>query len=66
MEAFVERMIKERDDLKDKVDKLDTFIKSEKFEALSHLEQIYLKNQLRFMDGYLDTLDSRIEYYEGE
>ena len=63
MEAFVERMITEKDELQDKVTKLENFINGEKFKELKGLEQVYLKEQLKFMKGYLSVLRQRINFY---
>ncbi len=63
MEAFVERMIVEKNELQDKVTKLENFINGEKFKELKGLEQVYLKEQLKFMKGYLSVLRQRINFY---
>lgn len=63
MEAFVERMITEKDELRDKVTKLENFVTGEKFKELKGLEQVYLKEQLKFMKGYLSVLRQRINFY---
>lgn len=63
MEAFVERMIVEKDELQDKVTKLENFVTGEKFKELKRLEQVYLKEQLKFMKGYLSVLRQRINFY---
>jgi len=63
MEAFVERMIVEKDELQDKVTKLENFVNGEKFKELKGLEQVYLKEQLSFMRGYLSVLRQRINFY---
>ena len=63
MEAFVERMIIEKDELQDKVTKLENFVNGEKFRELRGLEQVYLKEQLKFMRGYLSVLRQRINFY---
>ena len=63
MEAFVERMITEKDELQDKVTKLEKFVNGEKFKELKGLEQVYLKEQLSFMRGYLNVLRQRINFY---
>ena len=63
MEAFVERMITEKDELQDRVTKLENFVNGEKFKELKGLEQIYLKEQLKFMRGYLSVLRQRINFY---
>ena len=63
MEAFVERMITEKDEWQDKVTKLENFVTGEKFKELKGLEQVYLKEQLKFMKGYLSVLRQRINFY---
>lgn len=63
MEAFVERMITEKDELQDRVTKLENFVNGEKFRELKGLEQVYLKEQLKFMRGYLSVLRQRINFY---
>lgn len=63
MEAFIERMIIEKNELQDKVTKLENFINGEKFKELKGLEQVYLKEQLKFMKGYLSVLRQRINFY---
>ena len=63
METFVERMVKEKDELQDKVTKLEIFINGEKFKELKGLEQVYLKEQLTHMRAYLSVLRQRINFY---
>lgn len=63
METFVERMITEKDELQDRVTKLENFVNGEKFKELKGLEQVYLKEQLKFMRGYLSVLRQRINFY---
>ena len=63
METFVERMITEKDELQDRVTKLENFVNGEKFRELRGLEQVYLKEQLKFMRGYLSVLKQRINFY---
>ena len=63
MKAFVERMIVEKDELQDRVTKLENFVNGENFRELKGLEQVYLKEQLKFMRGYLSVLRQRINFY---
>lgn len=63
METFVERMVVEKDELQDKVTKLENFVNGEKFKELRGMEQVYLKEQLSFMRGYLSVLRQRINFY---
>ncbi|WP_338964858.1 crAss001_48 related protein [Fusobacterium nucleatum] len=64
METFVERMVVEKDELQDKVTKLENFVNGERFKELKGLEQVYLKEQLKFMKGYLSVLRQRINFYK--
>lgn len=64
METFVERMVVEKDELQDKVTKLENFVNGERFKELKSLEQVYLKEQLKFMKGYLSVLRQRINFYK--
>lgn len=63
MEAFVERMVVEKNELQDRVTKLENFVNGEQFKELKGLEQVYLKEQLKFMRGYLSVLRQRINFY---
>ena len=63
MGTFIERIVVEKDELQDKVTKLENFINGEKFKELKGLEQVYLKEQLKFMRGYLSVLRQRINFY---
>ena len=63
MESFIERMVVEKNELQDKVTKLENFVTGEKFKELKGLEQVYLKEQLKFMNGYLSVLRQRINFY---
>jgi len=63
VEAFVERMVVEKNELQDRVTKLENFVNWEKFKELKGLEQVYLKEQLKFMRGYISVLRQRINFY---
>ncbi len=60
MSDYVQRMRKERDELKIKADKLQVFIKSEKFEKLDKEYKALLNRQLGVMTEYLVVLGQRI------
>lgn len=64
MESFLDRIIKEKDDLQDKIIKLDRFFTTDTFENLSPVEKMHLKDQMRYMSAYLSTLRQRINFYE--
>jgi len=57
----IDRMKKERNELKDKCEDLSKFIHlNPTFKTLVHDEQVRLIKQLGFMQAYLDVLDSRL------
>lgn len=58
---WIDRLKKEREELKDKVVKLDEFICSHSFTALSEANRIALQRQLNIMDEYLKILTVRLE-----
>lgn len=58
---YVNRMIFERSDLKEKVTKLDKFIDSDKFSELSIVKQDLLVNQYNAMLTYLGILEMRLK-----
>lgn len=61
MGNHIDRMKKERNELKDKCADLSKFIYlNHVFKTLVHDEQVRLIKQLGFMQAYLDVLDSRL------
>lgn len=66
MESFLERIIKEKDDLQEKIIKLDRFFTTDTFDKLSTIEQMHLRDQMRYMSAYLSTLRQRINFYESK
>lgn len=64
MEPHQLRVVNERDELKDKLDKLDIFINSDKFTELVETEEQHrLMRQANLMSSYLDVLNERILYF---
>lgn len=61
MEDFKKRLLEERDQLSEKVNKLDTFFESRKVYKLSVLQQDLLYQQFEAMITYLDCLERRID-----
>jgi hypothetical protein len=59
--SFIERLTKEREELSDKVEKIFTFVVSEKFNELDEQNKMLLFHQERHMRNYLGVLDQRIE-----
>lgn len=60
-EDYKDRIRKEHDDLKTKIDKLISFIYGDKFEELDLVRQELLVKQLRVMEEYLSILVERME-----
>lgn len=62
MNDYIDRMKKERNELKDKYEKLGSFIFGEEteFNNLDKTNQALLMEQLTHMKGYLTTLDTRL------
>lgn len=57
------RVVKERVELADKVDKLRQFVNSEQFNTLESLDRTLLADQLQTMDQYLNILQRRSVNY---
>lgn len=64
MKDYQLRVIEERDDLKIKLDKLISFSNTDKFYQAPMMEQLYLEDQADYMEGYLETLNRRIEFWK--
>jgi hypothetical protein len=65
MQAYQERVIEERNDLVEKVNKLTEFLdNSEAVSTLLPGEEGRLKTQLAVMQAYVEVLDSRIEFFQ--
>ena len=60
-EAYQERVMVERAELDDKVQKLIRFIAGAGYQNLEFAEQVLLVEQLAFMEAYRRVLDARIE-----
>lgn len=61
MSDFKTRLLEERDQLQERVIKLDAFLDSEAFETISEKQQLLLDDQLALMEDYLWILNTRIE-----
>lgn len=62
---FVQRMLNERHELEDRIVKLEAFINSGSphYENLPDDVQGYMKDQLKYMQGYSDKLCMRLDYF---
>lgn len=56
MEEYQERVIEERDALRNRANKLADFFVTDDYRDLIHADQYLLKNQLIAMNEYLDIL----------
>lgn len=65
-ETFFDRLVRERDELKDKVEKLASFLSDdEKATKISGKFQVsFLHRQLFYMNHYLGILNERIDHLE--
>lgn len=60
-ESVRERVVKEQNELRDKITKLALFIYSAKIETVDEKQARLLKAQLRVMEEYNDILTERLE-----
>lgn len=60
MEGYQARLITEYDDLKGKIERLETFLQSDTFKSLPVYECIDLQEQLMHMQNYLRILWKRL------
>lgn len=63
METFIDRMIDEERQLKERISKACDFTLTNDFRELTHTERYLLQEQIRFMRGYYSCLQARIDYY---
>lgn len=60
MSDFRARLSMEFSELTIKVEKLEAFIVSDKYDSLPEVDRKDLKEQLRYMKGYLSVLNRRV------
>ena len=60
-ESVRERVVKEQNELRDKIAKLALFVYSAKIETVDEKQAKLLKAQLRVMEEYNDILTERLE-----
>lgn len=60
MEMHQQRVVVEKQDLDDKIDKLDTFLHGAMYPKLLHIEQMRLMRQFCHMKDYSSVLGERI------
>lgn len=66
MQPHEKRVVDECFELSNKVDKLKTFLESDKSESINSYDKILLKQQLQHMSNYLDVLERRIVIFGGD
>ena len=64
MKDFIERILKENEELALKIEKLQNFIRSDSYIELSLIEKDMLEAQLLFMKKYNEILKRRIKFYK--
>lgn len=64
VQSFLDRLHVERDELRDRLGKLTSFLASVKFAEVEREEAERLKGQEIAMGHYLGILDARIAYHE--
>lgn len=62
MSDLIQRLIDERIDLEEKLDKLDLFLMSEKADQIEKIQLALLKIQAAAMSTYLQCLIERLNY----
>ena len=65
MQPHEKRVVEECFELSNKVDKLKTFLESDKSNTINIYDKILLKQQLQHMSNYLDVLARRIVRFGG-
>ena len=60
MEQWQERVIQEKKELDEKIDKLKKFLDEESIDALDQTERLRLEVQLTIMESYSNILKARI------
>lgn len=65
-DSWENRLLEERRQLSDRCGKLATFLSTDQFRLLPHMEQYDLTEQKRHMDGYLMILNYRVARLPGE
>lgn len=60
-----QRVIEEKEQVSERLSKLYAFFQGAIFPTLIEAEQSRLRNQARFMDGYVAVLEERIAAFRG-
>lgn len=60
---WIDRIVAEANELEDRLNKLDEFLKTDKFKSLTKFEQSLLVSQKTHMYSYLYVLQQRVQFY---
>ena len=63
MAPHQQRVLDEKTELAERLTKLLSFFQTPLFDSLSEAERSRLRNQARFMDGYLAVLEERVQAF---
>lgn len=63
MQPHQQRVVQEKAELDEKIEKLEAFIQSEKFKVVDSEDSFLLNQQLAYMLAYSNTLQMRIERF---
>lgn len=66
MSNFKERLIDERDQLEEKLAKLEAFMDSDKFDSIETMQMSLLHVQMAAMNTYYTVLEERIAWINAE
>lgn len=66
MEDFVKRIKEEREELRIRLNKLSTFMFSDKWDSLTLNEKLWLEEQRSAMFAYFNVLTKRLDYYTSQ
>lgn len=63
MEAYQTRVVEEKQELDSRLEKLQLFVASTRFDGVPNSEQERMKRQLRIMKDYSQVLSERIDAF---
>lgn len=63
MEDYQVRVVKEKEELDEKLQSLAEFVKGGVFDKLEDYDKVLLLDQLHYMRGYSSVLEERISYF---
>lgn len=62
-ESYQQRVVIEKGELEEKIEKLSKFLPSATFKSLPEIDQVLLRRQLAYMEGYSRILSKRINRF---